>query len=47
MVKALIVLFLLALAGCSGIPRQDDPSPCAVDPASYQCQIQRYHDVAG
>ena len=47
MVKAFGVVFLLlALAGCSGVPRQYPASPCAVSEASYACQIERYHNVA-
>jgi starvation-inducible outer membrane lipoprotein len=47
MVKALLVTFLLALAGCSGLPQSPQaPSPCAGDEASYACQLERYSNVA-
>ena len=47
MLKALIVVFLLALAGCSGVPnRPYIESPCSAGEASYACQIERYHNVA-
>lgn len=41
------LVLLLMLAGCSALPpahRQD--SPCDRGEASYECQIQRYHDVS-
>jgi hypothetical protein len=47
MVKAFSVVFLLVLAGCSGVPhRPYIESPCSADEASYACQIERYHNVA-
>ena len=49
MVKAFIVVFLLALAGCAGVPYRPRPyieSPCSASEASYECQIERYHNVA-
>jgi hypothetical protein len=42
-----VLLLLLALGGCAGVPavRQDDP--CVVQgEASAACQVKRYHDVA-
>ena len=45
MFKAVAVLFLLALAGCSDIPRHPDTSPCSGGEASYECQIERYQNV--
>jgi hypothetical protein len=46
MVKAIGVVFLLALAGCSGLPRyQSTASPCSAGEASYACQVERYHNV--
>jgi hypothetical protein len=46
MIKALGVLLLVALAGCSGIPQfQHTVSPCAADEASYACQVERYQNV--
>lgn len=46
MVKALGVIVLIALSGCAGIalPR-DTSSPCAVSETSYECQVERYHNV--
>ncbi|HXE48676.1 MAG TPA: hypothetical protein VN663_09915 [Ramlibacter sp.] len=47
MVKAFIVVLLLALAGCSGVPtRPYIESPCSAGEATYECQIERYHNVA-
>ncbi|MDB5871103.1 MAG: hypothetical protein JWQ07_545 [Ramlibacter sp.] len=44
--KPLIVVFLLALAGCSGMPRPPNTqSPCYASEASYECQIERYKNV--
>jgi hypothetical protein len=46
MAKPFIVVFLLALAGCSGVPRRQDlASPCYASEASYECQIERYQNV--
>ncbi|MFC5498520.1 hypothetical protein ACFPOE_13320 [Caenimonas terrae] len=46
MVKAVAVTLLLALAGCSGLPRyQSAVSACAAGEASYACQVERYHNV--
>jgi hypothetical protein len=46
MVKSLSVVFLLALAGCSGLPRaQYVASPCSAGEATYACQVERYHNV--
>jgi hypothetical protein len=46
MARTCLLLFLLALAGCAGLPppRPSD-SPCAVSEASYACQVKRYHDT--
>lgn len=47
MARTLIVFVLLALAGCAAVPqRQHAASACAGSEASYQCQVQRYHDVS-
>jgi hypothetical protein len=44
--RAFIVVFVLALAGCSALPRgQLTASPCAAGEASYECQVERYHNV--
>jgi hypothetical protein len=45
MIKPVVVVLLLALAGCGGVPYQREPSPCAVSEASYACQIERYQNV--
>lgn len=46
MVKALGVIVLIALSGCSGVaPLRNMASPCAVSEASYECQVERYHNV--
>lgn len=43
----LSIVLLLALAACSGLPAAERPvSPCSLDESSYDCQIQRYHDVS-
>ncbi|HYD75168.1 hypothetical protein [Ramlibacter sp.] len=41
------LVLLLMLAGCSALPPvQRQESPCDRSEASYECQIQRYHDVS-
>jgi hypothetical protein len=46
MVKAFSALLLVVLSGCSGMPpRQHTASPCQAGEASYECQIERYHNV--
>lgn len=46
MVKALGVIFILALAGCSGLPPvQHAASPCDAGEAAYACQVERYQNV--
>lgn len=46
MVKALGVVFILALAGCSGLPPvPHGASPCDAGEASYACQVERYQNV--
>lgn len=43
MVKALGLIVLLALAGCSAVPQhQYAASPCSADPGGYECQVQNY-----
>lgn len=45
--KSLLVL-LVVLAGCSGIPAaQPEPSPCAAGENTYACQVERYHNISG
>ena len=46
MVKAFGVVLLFALAGCTGMaPFQHTASPCFAGEASYECQVERYHNV--
>lgn len=47
MFKTLSAIFIFALAGCAGLPSSlpQDPSPCAISEASYECQIERYRNV--
>lgn len=47
MARTLIVFVLLALAGCTAVPQRHHAAPaCAASEASYECQVQRYHDVS-
>ena len=45
--KAFILVLLVALAGCSQLPRPYDSavSPCAISKVSYECQVEQYHNV--
>ena len=46
MTKAISVLLLLAMAGCSGLPRsQHAASRCDASEAAYQCQVERYENA--
>ena len=46
MAKPFIVVFVLALAGCSSVRSvQYSASPCAVSESSYECQVERYFNV--
>ena len=46
MARPLVLVALFALAGCAGAPpRQAAASPCSVNEASYECQVERYHNV--
>ncbi len=46
MVKVLGVVFILALAGCTGLPlAQHSASPCDAGEVSYACQVERYQNV--
>ena len=49
MIRILIAATLLALAGCAVVPaaapQPAAASPCAVHEASYECQVERYHNV--
>ena len=41
--RALVLLLLLGLAGCSAFGPVDLRSGCATSPGSYECQIERYN----
>ncbi|MDF2466852.1 MAG: hypothetical protein K0Q43_5087 [Ramlibacter sp.] len=46
MAKPIIIALILMLAGCSGIPRAPNvSSPCYANESSYECQLERYHNV--
>jgi len=46
MARPFVVVFLLALAGCAATPRPPgEVSPCYANEASYECQVERYHNV--
>lgn len=41
-----IALAVSLLAGCATLPPpQVSQSPCAIHEASYECQVERYHNV--
>jgi hypothetical protein len=48
MARTFITAALLALAGCAGIapPPQAAASPCSINEASYECQVERYFNVS-
>jgi hypothetical protein len=47
MSKALMLIALLALGGCAAPPgAQYSAAPCAVHEASYECQVERYHNIS-
>jgi hypothetical protein len=49
MKKAIAIIWLLAIAGCSTAPPKpyDADSPCELyGESSYECQVKRYHDVS-
>lgn len=48
MARILSALFVLAIAGCAGVPQQQPftVSPCAGGEASYNCQVERYQNVS-
>lgn len=47
MARTLCLMVLVAVAGCSGLPAgQPGPSACAAGEATYDCQVERYHNVA-
>ncbi|HTH80961.1 MAG TPA: hypothetical protein VL593_18455 [Ramlibacter sp.] len=42
----LTAVLLLALAGCAAaVPRDDPATACAKSETSYECQVERYHNV--
>ncbi|MES3001181.1 MAG: hypothetical protein V4787_10865 [Pseudomonadota bacterium] len=46
MAKPLILILLAVLSGCSTVVVQPNTaSPCSVNEASYDCQVERYHNV--
>lgn len=46
MARTLCVVLLVALAGCSGLPRgQVTASACAAGETGYACQVERYHNA--
>jgi uncharacterized lipoprotein YmbA len=48
MAKTVSVLLILLLTGCASVPHpQYTASPCAAQEASYECQVERYHNVSG
>jgi uncharacterized lipoprotein YajG len=44
MARAFLVLFVLALAGCSGMPQTQSSTPAAtcLNPAISGCQVEMY-----
>ena len=50
MVRALSLIALLALAGCTAMQRNTSARsdhPCAAGEATYACQIERYQRAPG
>jgi starvation-inducible outer membrane lipoprotein len=47
MAKTVSVLLILLLTACASVPRplQYTASPCAAHEASYECQVERYHNI--
>jgi hypothetical protein len=45
MFKVFLVIFVLALVGCSGAPRA--PSTNCSAPTTYQCEIDMYMKAGG
>jgi hypothetical protein len=46
MTKPLILLLLAVLSGCATTPLPPyAASPCYANEASYDCQVERYHNV--
>jgi hypothetical protein len=47
MARTFIVTLLFAVAGCSSVaPAQIANSPCSINEASYECQVERYFNVS-
>ena len=48
MTRIAALTLLLAFAGCAHVPvvQQAERSPCEIHEASWECQIQRYREVA-
>lgn len=45
-VKTCALALLLPLAGCAGVAQHRlPPSACDLGEATYECQIERYHNV--
>ena len=42
MVRALVLVLLLALTACTGLPQGHGREPCTINAAGYDCEIQRY-----
>jgi hypothetical protein len=47
MKTVLVIAAAALLAACANLPPPvvPDPSPCAQSEASYECQVERYHNV--
>jgi hypothetical protein len=46
MSKTIGAVLLLALAGCAGMaPYRPVVSACALGETTYECQVERYHNV--
>lgn len=46
MPKLFLVVSIVLLSGCAGPPRAPDvSSPCYANESSYECQLERYHNV--
>jgi hypothetical protein len=46
MIRTCIASLVVLLAACSAPAyRPVSTSPCAVSEASYECQVERYHNV--
>ncbi|HVZ46710.1 MAG TPA: hypothetical protein VHA82_23085 [Ramlibacter sp.] len=44
--RSFVIACALALAGCAAAPPvMHAASPCDLSEASYECQVERYHNV--